>query len=118
MRVTRSARQPTAWSREKAGHLKFVRGLEQSKWSQLCSAIRQRELKTAAQNTRSLLQMGFLALELADTLRSESAEDLEPASAARAMAKEFGKSLSTGTSSSMPVGLTGTLSISRGAGIE
>ena len=87
----RSARQPTAWSREKTGHLKYARGPEQSKWSRLRSAIRQRELKAAAQNTRSLLQMGFSALAIPDTLGSESTEDPEPVSAARAMAKEFGK---------------------------
>ena len=82
-----SARQPTAWSRENTKHLKYVRGPVQSKSSQRRSIQRQRELGAAAQNTRSLLEMGFSApvptatttenREPGHTLAAKAIEDLE-----------------------------------------
>ena len=56
-----SAKQPTAWSQKNTKHLKYVRGPVQSRSSRRRSTQRQQELKAAAQNTHSLLQMGFSA---------------------------------------------------------
>jgi hypothetical protein len=56
-----SAMQAAAWSQKKTEHLKYLRGPVQSRQAKHRSAQRQRELKAAAQNTRSLLQMGFSA---------------------------------------------------------
>lgn len=104
------AKQPTAWPQEKTEHLKYVRGPAQTKQFRRRSALRQRELKAAAQNTRSFLQMRFSSSSPALTSTSTTTSSNKPESTptknlAQATAiKDLGKKLQAGIRKEVLVG--------------